>query len=608
MLANKIADDERKEIEKKQAYELDKKSRGVWDEDKEREKEKAALLKQQMESYDNMTEKERDLLRDTRLVFQASNENNTFHAPILVSWLMKMFHEEPTMLQGLDFVLKHVQTGDGCALLVKHGIVDALKRIHYQHLTNPIMQLKIITIFRQLLDCNFTRNELIEVHSNIDEEANKAFGASPAEQYAKQAAAATAAKQAAAQAAAIATGSITSHTGQGNASIASNESANNHSTTSKQKIETPREVVQICFTIAHRYSTSYEHVDQSCKCIMQTTRSEFCRNLLFKFQIIEYFLMFAKKFMNQPRFLRSLLRMCNWATTSKERLLILFKLKVLTFALSCMKRHVRVPDVTGPAIILIQRAVVMIPEALEEVLRLNIPGTMVEAMKMLIGENDVQLQALKLLKTISMTSEGWKQIESVRGGWQSITSGTLMGDALVHDLPGGFQNPGWSIGETPYLPMMERMKLEAAEQAKNSLQIAPKAAWTQFALREYMGLSTTGQTLAINTEYHELFFELLKTLDLLPFPGEDREDWFIRTRGFEKENGVSIEDMVATVQEMRRREAITKKLNAQNLASTGGMDEVFGSIKEIYVGGQRITTEYLDKNDQDLAETLAYNA
>jgi hypothetical protein len=353
--------------------------------------------------------------------------------------------------------------------------------------------------------------------------------------------------------------------------------------------------------------TSIDHFDQACRCFMQITRSEFCRIVIFKFQIIEYLLLFVKKFMSYPRVLRSLLRVCNWACTNVERLTILYRKKVLTFALSCMKRHVRLPEVTAPAIVLLRRAVVLLPEALEEILKLNIPSTMVEAMKMLNGDNDVQLEALKLLKTISMTSEGWKQLESVRGGWQSITTGTLMGDALVHDLPGAFQNPGWTIGETPYLPMIERMKLDAAEEAKNSLQIAPKAAWTTHALREYMGLSMSGQTLAINTEYHELFFELLKTLDLLPFPGEDKEDWFIRTRGFEKENDVSLEDMVATVQEMRRREAIQKKMASQNLASTGGMDEVFGSIKEIYVKGQQITTEYLEQNDQDLTETLGYN-
>lgn len=49
---------------------------------------------------------------------------------------------------------------------------------------------------------------------------------------------------------------------------------------------------------------------------------------------------------------------------------------------------------------------------------------------------------LKLLQTISRTSEGWKQISAVHAGWQSITAGTVRGDALVHDLPGEFNNPG----------------------------------------------------------------------------------------------------------------------------------------------------------------------
>jgi hypothetical protein len=49
---------------------------------------------------------------------------------------------------------------------------------------------------------------------------------------------------------------------------------------------------------------------------------------------------------------------------------------------------------------------------------------------------------LKLLQIISRTSEGWKQISAVNAGWQSIVAGTTQGDALVHNLPGAFNNPG----------------------------------------------------------------------------------------------------------------------------------------------------------------------
>lgn len=55
--------------------------------------------------------------------------------------------------------------------------------------------------------------------------------------------------------------------------------------------------------------------------------------------------------------------------------------------------------------------------------------------------------------------QGWKQITETRGGWQSLCQGTTLGDALVHELPGHFNNPGWCIGDTPYLPMTEKQKL-----------------------------------------------------------------------------------------------------------------------------------------------------
>lgn len=65
---------------------------------------------------------------------------------------------------------------------------------------------------------------------------------------------------------------------------------------------------------------------------------------------------------------------------------------------------------------------------------------------------------LKLLQIISKTSQGWQQISAVHAGWQSIVAGTIQGDALVHDLPGEFNNPGehprylcddWAVSNDP---------------------------------------------------------------------------------------------------------------------------------------------------------------
>ena len=162
---------------------------------------------------------------------------------------------------------------------------------------------------------------------------------------------------------------------------------------------------------------------------------------------------------------------------------------------------------------------------------------------------------------------------------------------------------GWSIGETPYLPLLDRQRLAAAKQAQSGIQPENRAAWTPLSLREYMGLSMAGQTLAINTEHHTVYFELLSTLDMLPKVGEEREHWFQRVHAYETENEVRIEDMVGTVQEMRRREAVHRKMAASGIAM-GANDEILGTVKEVFVNGVKVTGESLQEADADIEETL----
>lgn len=139
--------------------------------------------------------------------------------------------------------------------------------------------------------------------------------------------------------------------------------------------------------------------------------------------------------------------------------------------------------------------------------------------------------------------------------------------------------------------------------AQSGIQPETRAAWTSSSLREYMGLSMSGQTLAINTEGHAVHFELLSTLDMLPKVGEERELWFQRVHAYEVENEVKIEDMVSTVQEMRRREAVHKKMALKGIAM-GEDDEILGTVKEVYVNGERITGDILQSKDADVDEAL----
>lgn len=90
---------------------------------------------------------------------------------------------------------------------------------------------------------------------------------------------------------------------------------------------------------------------------------------------------------------------------------------------------------------------------------------------------------------------------------------------------------------------------------------------------------------------------------MLPKPGEPRELWFQRVHAYEVENEVKIEDMVGTVQEMRRRDAVHKKMAVKGIAM-GENDEILGTVKEVYVNGEKITGEILMANDADVEETL----
>lgn len=162
---------------------------------------------------------------------------------------------------------------------------------------------------------------------------------------------------------------------------------------------------------------------------------------------------------------------------------------------------------------------------------------------------------------------------------------------------------GWSLGDTPYLPLLAQQKLAAGKTAQSGIQQETRAAWTPSSLREYMGLSMAGQSLEINTQHHTVYFELLCTLDMLPKPEEPREQWFKRVHAYEVENEVKIEDMVSTVQEMRRRDAVHKKMASKGIA-LGENDEILGTVKEVYVNGQRITGDLLQATDADVDEAL----
>jgi hypothetical protein len=309
---------------------------------------------------------ETPLTREEKAIQQACMENESFNAPMLVAWLQQHVHEEPTTLDGLKFLMKHLSTGEGCFLMQRHGVLLAITKIHDFYRNQPPIQLLVVCILQQLLDCNYTRAALI---------------ADPA-------------------------------------------------------------VLHISFSIAHTHMNSASHVEAACKCITQCARSEVCRLAILQHSYTPYLINFCRKFSKNTTIIRSTLMLFMWITTDQARLEYICSIHGVNTAIQCLKRHQDNTKVISPAILFLSRAALNHPESMALILKKNAAALVIEALKMVFNDDALQLAGLKLLQTISKTSVGWKQISAVHAGWQSITAGTIEGDALVHDLPGAFNNPG----------------------------------------------------------------------------------------------------------------------------------------------------------------------
>jgi hypothetical protein len=101
-------------------------------------------------------------LDEIEILKNAASIEKTFIAPVLITWINKHLKEEPIMIQAFGFLTKHLDSAEGCNLLFKHGIVDSLLNIHLFFKENPPIQLSIILALKQLLDCNHTRDDVVE--------------------------------------------------------------------------------------------------------------------------------------------------------------------------------------------------------------------------------------------------------------------------------------------------------------------------------------------------------------------------------------------------------------------------------------------------------------
>jgi len=91
----------------------------------------------------------------------AAKTGSSSNAPVLSSWLYKNVREEPTVISGMTFLQQHLDGAEGCELMMKRDILGAIQKVHNFYKDHPPLQLQCVTAIRKLLDCNFTRDQII---------------------------------------------------------------------------------------------------------------------------------------------------------------------------------------------------------------------------------------------------------------------------------------------------------------------------------------------------------------------------------------------------------------------------------------------------------------
>lgn len=204
-----------------------------------------------------------------------------------------------------------------------------------------------------------------------------------------------------------------------------------------------------------------------------------------------------------------------------------------------------------------------------------------------------------MLQTLSKTKEGYRQISETKGGWQSICQGTTLGNVLFHDIKGEFHNPGWCIGDTKNLTVLDRRKNATLKMSQNKVLGQKQSLWTCRSLMDFMGLSMNGRTLAVTIEHNNAYFELVKSLDLLPSSfKEDRGAWFARLSVYESENSILIQDMVKAVIDMKKKDTIRMHKELEDEHNGGE------TLKSVYVAGKKVTMKMLEESDVKAGEAL----
>jgi hypothetical protein len=452
----------------------------------------------------------------------ALEKSNVFedhiNAPMVVSFMYKNLDQILTVSQGLDQIMKHVQKGQGCWLLLKNGLIPCLRALAVQWKDKSDIILFVLSIIRRMLECNMTRDEIIK----------------------------------------------------------------------------DTEVLAFTFQLGHRHMSSLPHLEEAVACVMHCARAELCRQYIMDKKLPVYIIQYCKRFSRAPDLARPAVKTFNWVSDHPFRMRGVLEMGCLEAVVQLIKRHASNARVLGPALHFLTRASRTDKDVLEYLLKQNMVDSIVAVTSLLYDNDALQLEALKLVQQLAKSDEGYNQITRSRGAWQSLCAGTSKGSVLVHDLPGALHNPGWTIGETKHLTVYDRAKLAAAKQHARRTRPPPKSLWTPASLKAFMGLGNKAMKLEINNEKHDAFFQLMTKLGLLPKPGEEREEWFIRLKEYEREGQVLLDDMAETMLNLQKRQVKEAKMAAEHRGEDGE------HIKPLYLVGQKYDSVAQVENDQDI--------
>ena len=353
-------------------------------------------------------------------------------------------------------------------------------------------------------------------------------------------------------------------------------------------------VVLVCQDIGSTIAETTSMSELLSHCLMKCCCSEVCRQVLISQSSFEFMKRLCQRFVNNAPLVRSVLKYLNWVSTSDRELKLLFKFGAVGLCIKIMRRHLDNPVVIRPGVQFLYRSCEMNTQSLLYLIRKSAVSLLVRACTTLANDEEFLVMGLKVIRQMSQTKEGWEQLGGIPGAWQSLCQGTVIGNSLVHDLQGDFSNPGWCIGEMKFPPLKEKQKLLDA--SIEGTRARTRVNWSVRTLKDFMKTTSAQFALAINLEYDEAQFEVLSSLDLLPVPGEQQEDWYIRLFKYEKTNEVRIDDMVKALLEIRRREL-------------SSVSQELDDVKPIFVAGERITAESLELQDLSAEDAVrGYNA